>query len=116
MSIFDRLFRRGGGGSSREETSTTDANAVYYFVRCDKCGEALRIRIDRRWDLEQEFEGEGDAVSGYVSTKEVIGKKCFQMMQLTVHFDRSYREVGKELLRGTFITRQEFEEAQAATG
>jgi len=112
MSILGRLFGR-DGGAKRDETSTSDQNAVYYFLRCAKCGEAVRVRIDRRWDLEQEFEGAGDYVSGYVATKEVMGKKCFKMMQLTVHFDRSYREVDKQLQGGTFITRQEFDQAQA---
>ena len=110
MSFLGRLFRRGG---ARDDATASDQHAVYYFVRCGKCGEVLRIRIDRRWDLQQEFEDEGDVVSGYVATKDVVGKKCFQMMQLTVRFDRSHREVEKDLQRGSFVTRQEYEQGQA---
>lgn len=112
MSILGWLFGRGRGEKSGE-TSTSDQHAVYYYVRCGKCGEGVRVRIDRRWDLEQQFEGEGDAVSGYVATKDVMGKNCFRMMQLTVQFDRGYRETDRQIQGGTFITKQEFDQAQA---
>lgn len=111
MSILGRLFGR-GGGQKQDQTSTSDQHATYYFLRCDKCGEAIRVRIDRRWDLEQEFEGAGDSVSGYVARKEVMGKNCFKMMALTVHFDSSHRETEKEVRGGAFITKQEYDAAQ----
>src|SRR5512143_2721641 len=108
MSILGRLFGRGDGGK-KDETTSRDEHAIYYYMRCGKCGEPVCIRIDRRWDLEQEFEDAGDAVSGYAANKEVMGKKCFQMMHLRIRFDRGFREVDKSLRGGTFITRQEFE-------
>ena len=112
MSFLGRLFGRSSGQSA---SASGDENASYYYLKCNKCGEVIRIRIDRRWDLEQEFdEGGGDAVTGYVSRKEVMGTKCFQMLRLTVQFDRGYRETEKQLSGGTFVGQEEYEAAQAA--
>ncbi len=112
MSFLGRLFGRSSG---RGASSEGDSNASVYYLRCNKCGELIRVRIDRRWDLEQEFdEGGGDAATGYVARKEVMGTKCFQMLRLTVQFDRGYHETGKELRGGAFVGREEYEAAQAA--
>jgi hypothetical protein len=111
MSILDRLFGRGG---RKDDASTSDANAIYYFVRCDKCGEAIRIRLGRQSDLAQEFEGEGDYPTGHSVSKDVMGRKCFKMMHLEVRYDKGYRETSRELTGGTFITRQEYEQAQGS--
>jgi hypothetical protein len=110
MSFLDRLFGRSG----KKESPEGDQSAFYYYIRCNKCGEVIRVRIDRRWDLEQEFDEKGgDAVTGYAARKEVMGNRCFQMLRLTVQFDRGYREVEKELHGGAFVGREEYEAAQA---
>jgi hypothetical protein len=87
---------------------------LYYYVRCGKCGEAIRVRIDRNNDLAQEFEGSGDHPSGYTATKGVVGKKCFRQMSLTIAFDGARREVGRSVDGADFITREQYEAAQAA--
>jgi hypothetical protein len=101
---FQNLFKSG----PREASD----GGIYYYVRCGKCGEAIRLRIDRNNDLAQEFEGSGDHPSGYSATKGVVGKKCFRQMSVTINFDGGRREVGRSIDGGDFITREEFEAAQ----
>ena len=111
MSFLGRLFGRSGRGGPSE----SDEFASFYYLRCNKCGEVIRVRIDRRWDLEQEFDERGaDAATGYAARKEVMGTKCFQMLRMTVRFDRGYHEAEKELSGGTFVGLVEYEAAQAA--
>lgn len=112
MSILDRLFGRGGRASG---SAADDSSATYYFLKCDKCGEIVRVRVDRRWDVEQRFEGSGDGTSGYGCSKEVIGKSCFKMMKLSVEFDLQYHETSRELRGGTFVTREDYEQAHSAS-
>ena len=64
MGFLKNLF---GGGKS----AARDEHAMFYYVQCKKCGEKVRVRVDARWDLDQEYEGQGDLVSGYVARKEV---------------------------------------------
>ncbi len=111
MSFLDRLFGR--GGQRQPETSTREGDrAVYYYIRCGKCGEVIRVRINLQADLAQEFEGGGDYPTSYSVTKEIVGKHCFKPIHLEVRFDRGFHEVDKKLEGGTFITRQEYEAAQ----
>ncbi len=111
MSFLGRLFGRSSGKGTSPEG---DQHASFYYLRCNKCGEVIRVRV-ARWDQAEEFdEGGGDYPIGYVTQKEVIGTKCFQMLRLTVQFDRQRRETDKQLSGGTFVSREEYEAAQAA--
>ena len=89
-----------------------DPHAFYLYVRCRSCGEKLRVRVDRRWDLEQDFDEESDRIRGYILNKDIMGKKCFKMMRVTMEFDPAYREISRTIEGGDFITREEYEEPQ----
>jgi hypothetical protein len=107
--VFRALQSLFKGGGPKEPSD----GGLYYYVRCGKCGEAIRVRVDRNNDLAQEFEGGGDHPSGYTATKGVVGKKCFRQMSLTISFDSGRREVSRSIDGGDFITREQFEAAQA---
>ena len=86
-----------------------DANAYWLYVQCNKCGEALRVRVDRRWDLAQEF-GQDDTVSGHSLNKDVVGsQRCFQAIHVHQELDRSYKVKKQEITNGKFLTKQEYE-------
>ena len=105
MGFLKNLF---GGGKS----AARDEHAMFYYVQCKKCGEKVRVRVDARWDLDQEYEGQGDLVSGYVARKEVMGNKCFRMIKMTIHYNSSRIEVEREVEGGEFITQHDFEQSQ----
>ena len=96
MSLLDQIKALFSGGGVPDAGSS-------YAVRCSRCGEVIRVRADRRFDLEQAFDPERDTVTGYVLNKEILGQRCQQLLRLTVHFDRSYRETGRELEGGEFV-------------
>jgi hypothetical protein len=100
--VLGGLFGRGGGSDGGDK-------GIYYYVKCSKCGEKIRVRIDPSNDLAQEFDEGGDNPSGYSATKGVIGKKCFRTLSVTVKFDRARRESSRSIDGGEFITREEFE-------
>ena len=97
MSVLRRLGALFGG--SRSE----DANALRFAVRCSRCGEVIRVRADKRYDLEQEFADEDDRVVGYTLHKEVLGNRCPRLVQVTMRFDRARREVSREIEGGEFV-------------
>ena len=106
MALLGKLL---GGLFGKGQSETSDGG-MYYYVRCKKCGEKIRVRI-ARWDLCEDFEGEGDAVSGYTCSKDVVGQKCFRTIHLSLKFDRNRREVSRSCSGGEFITREELETA-----
>ena len=106
--IFGGLFGKSGGDDPSDR-------GMYYYVRCAKCGEAIRVRVDRSNDLAQEFEDGGDHPSGYVATKGVVGKKCFRTISVTIKFDGARRETSRSIDGGDFISAEEYQAAQDET-
>ena len=96
MSFLKRLF--GGGEPS-------DPDAIWLYVRCDYCGQKMKIRVDRRFDLRSDYEQ-----GGYRLDKEIMDGTCFSLMMARLRFDAGQRIVEQELEGGTFLTRQEYEQ------
>ncbi len=111
MGLLDglRSLFAGGGGTAG------DGTAYWVYVQCAKCGEALKVRVDRRYDLMQEFEDQ-DRVSGYSLHKDIIGSnRCFQAIHVTQRLDAGYKVKSQEITRGRFLTKEEYESlAQSA--
>lgn len=108
--VFGGLFGK-GAAEPRD-------NAYYYYVRCGKCGEVIRVRVDRANDLAQDFDGAGDNPSGYSVTKGIVGKKCFRSISVTLKFDGSRRESSRSIDGGDFVTAEDYaaHEAEAGAG
>lgn len=103
--VLGRVF----GGLFGKGSSEPRDNGIYYYVRCAKCGETIRVRVDRVNDLAQDYEGGGDNPTGYTATKGVVGKTCFRVISLTIKFDGSRRETARSIDGGEFITAEELE-------
>lgn len=110
MSFFQKLGSLFSGKKSSEDAG---ANAFYFYVACNSCGEKIRVRVDKAYDLQQEFDEVGDTVSGYVLSKEVLGKKCFKPIHVDMVFDKNKEEMSRDIKGGKFITREEYAESEA---
>jgi hypothetical protein len=95
MEFLKRLF---GGGEPR------DPDAIWLYLRCDYCGQKMKVRVDRRLDLHRDYER-----GGYRIDKSIMDGTCFSRMMARVRFDAGQRIIEQELEGGTFLTRQEYE-------
>jgi hypothetical protein len=98
MNFLKRLF---GGGEPH------DPHAIWLYVRCDYCGQKMKVRVDRRFDLTTDYEQ-----GGYRLDKSLMDGTCFSRMMARVRFDLRHKIVSQELEGGTFLTREEFERAE----
>lgn len=103
MNIFRRLF---GGGQSNGD------GAIHLYVRCNRCSSPVHVRVDPRNDLVIEY-GDDDDASGYRLVKEIMDSRCFRLMRAEIEYDRSRRELSRQLEGGTFITRDEYDQMVA---
>ncbi len=84
-----------------------DASGYWVYVRCRRCGEAIRARINLQNDLSPNDD------EGYTVTKTLVGdRRCFERIEVTLTFDANRRLVGQEIQRGDFISAREFEAPQ----
>lgn len=100
MGFLDSVKSLLGGGEEQDKTG------YYVYVRCHRCGEAIKTRIDMRNDLSRLEEG------GFRVNKTLVGsQRCFERIEVTLTFDENRKLVDREIVRGEFITSEEFEEA-----
>ncbi|MGH2457419.1 MAG: hypothetical protein ACRDIY_00960 [Chloroflexota bacterium] len=102
MGLFDGLRSLFGGSRAPAD------RGVYYYVRCDKCAEKIRFRVDPRWDLAPSYD-DGDQASSFSVTKHIVGQKCFRPIEVSLTFDRNRKETGRSATGGQIITAEEFE-------
>jgi hypothetical protein len=101
MGFLDSMKSMLSGGEGQDKTG------YYVYVRCHRCGEAIKTRIDMRNDLSHLEEG------GYVVNKTLVGsQRCFERIEVRLGFDENRKLVDQEIVRGDFITREEFEAAE----
>ncbi len=103
MNLLRRLF----GGDAPASDS-----AIHLYVRCDRCGAPVHVRVDPRNDLVIEY-GDDDDASGYRLIKEIMDSRCFRLMRAEIEYDRGRRELSRTLEGGTFISKEEYDHLAA---
>lgn len=106
MSFLKKL-----GAIFSRPSSGGDSYSLYYYVRCHRCREAIKARVDLRNELSSEF-GEGEGTQGYYFRKVLIGRgRCFEPIEVTMTFDGRRNMTSREITGGTFITEEEYQAA-----
>jgi len=96
LDSLKSLFSGSDGGDS----------GYYIYVRCRRCGEVIRTRLDLRNDLSLADGG------GYVVNKTLMGNQlCFERIEVRLTFDERRQLVDREISRGEFMTAEEYEAA-----
>lgn len=106
MDFLRRMF--GGAPSSGE----SDDGAIHLYVRCNRCGSPVHVRVDPRNDLIAEY-GDDDNPASYKLYKEIMDSRCFRIMRAEVEFDRARHEDSRTIEGGTFITQDEYNQLVA---
>ncbi len=103
MSFLDKI------AAALSPQGTSEGEAFWVYVRCDKCGEVLKTRVDLRNDLSPKYSSEG-RVASYSSRKVLIGsQRCFEPIEVELTFDAQRQVVSREIAGGQFIGREEYE-------
>ena len=82
--------------------STTKQNSRPTHIisaRCNRCGEILTARIDLNNELSRADGG------GFIVRKTLMGNgenRCFQRVEITLHFDDKRTVTDREIVGGTF--------------
>lgn len=100
MSFLTRLFGRGPSGDG--------GNVLWLYVRCRRCRETIRVRINRSTDAQQEYDESG-RFSHYTLRKEILGNRCPNLMSVELQLDRGGRIVEQQAEGCVVIDEQEYQ-------
>ena len=76
--------------------------AYWIVVKCNRCGETIRSRINLYNDLSLEYTDAGEAV--YFCHKMLMGEsgRCFQRIDIELTFDAGRNLLNREITGGQF--------------
>ena len=100
-----RLFRR----TSHSE----GAAALWMYVQCERCGEAIQVRADRRYDVVSEMREPGEPGPAYTLHKDIVGTRCFQRIAVELAFDHRLQVTEHHVTGGTWLTAAAYQAAVA---
>jgi hypothetical protein len=86
-------------------------NAYWVYVRCRRCGEFIKTRIDLSNDLSLNEEG------GFIVNKTLIGgsQLCFERIEVSLTFDSNRQLIERDIRGGDFISAEEYNAGAAET-
>lgn len=94
MGFFKNLSKLFNPGSQPESFT------LWVPVKCNRCGEIIRTRINLRNDLSVNYDGD----TTYFCRKVVIGEQnCFQQIEVELTFDADRKVIERKIKGGVFV-------------
>ncbi len=86
-------------------TPTADGSSslITFRVRCNNCGEEIAIKVRKSSDISRINAGEGPQDAEFFLRKEILGKKCNNLIYIDVYFKSDYGVVSREISGGKFM-------------
>lgn len=98
MSIFKKLVANLFPTQHKSETP-----AHYVYVRCKRCNEVIKGRINFLTELNKLDDGT------YMTRKVLIGnKRCFEQIEIILYFDKKRTVMDQQIHNGFFISEDEY--------
>jgi hypothetical protein len=82
---------------------SSTSNFITFNVQCNRCGEEITVNVRRSSDISGLYEEEGPAGSAFLLRKEILGKKCNNLIYLTAYFGENYNLISSEISGGKII-------------
>jgi hypothetical protein len=101
--IINSVFKSGSG-------EIRDPDGIYLYIKCDHCGAPVRVRADKRHDLQRDYDS-----GELILRKEVMDGACFSLIQTTTRFDAGFRIIDQQIEGGEFISFEEYQKLTAPT-
>jgi len=100
MGFFKKVF----AFKSLKVAKNPEVGILWLQVECGKCQEIIKVRIDKKTDLQSELLQPGESGCAFTLKKEVLGKRCSNLIEVCLKFDSRYNIISKELKNGKLIS------------
>ncbi|MGD9092945.1 MAG: hypothetical protein PVF74_08850 [Anaerolineales bacterium] len=97
LKRLGNLLSPSGGG---------DDYTYWIYVRCNRCSEKIRGRVDLRNELSVNYNDKGNT---FFCRKVLMGEEhCFQKIEVQLTFDKDRKLIDRQITGGQFISEEEF--------
>ncbi|MBC7248982.1 MAG: hypothetical protein H5T62_01730 [Anaerolineae bacterium] len=91
-----------------------DYNVLWLYVRCDRCGEIIRNRVNLTSEASAAAYDDRGRPTGYLVRKTLVGsRRCYQPIEVTLTLDARRHVVEQAIEGGQFVTAEEYEAQEA---
>ncbi len=104
MGFLKKFFSK----KMRDISVSGSPDILWLYVQCRKCGQKLRLAVNKNTDLEDQYKGAEEAEPSYILRKEAMDSKCFTRMLIYMEFDSNKNILSHEVSGGQFISEEEF--------
>jgi len=98
MGFWDKLFPK----KEKRAPSARRGDFIPFVVKCERCGEEIKITVNRTTDLQNLYLEPGGKGAAYRLKKEILGKNCPNLVNITVDFGRNYGILSRDISGGEF--------------
>jgi hypothetical protein len=81
----------------------SSSDFIIFKVRCDRCNEEITVKIRKNSDISSVGAEEGPKGAVYFLRKEILGKKCNNLINIEVYFGYDYDIISREIRGGKFV-------------
>ena len=100
MGLLKRL------GDLLSPSGRGDDYVYWIYVRCNRCGEVIRGRVDLRNELSIDYDDKGNT---FYCRKVLMGEElCFQKVEVQLTFDKDRKLIDRQVTGGEFIGEDDF--------
>jgi hypothetical protein len=95
--------------SSLFSSPSSDKRSLWLYVKCDKCGEILKGRVDLYNDLSFDY-GETGGGTSYFCRKVFVGSnRCYRPIEVELTFDKNRNLVDQAINGGIFVSKADYQ-------
>ena len=87
--------------------AAVSGEVLTFYLQCEKCGEKIKVRINKRTDLESGYKEPADSGPAYTLHKEALGNNCPNLIRISMEFDRRREIISRDITGGKFIENTE---------
>ena len=88
--------------------ASSDDRSLWLYVKCDKCGEILKGRVDLHNDLSVQYGDSGSGMSYYCRKVFVGSKRCYKPIEVELYFDKNRRLMNEDIKGGETVSEEEY--------
>ena len=87
---------------------TGDNRSLWLYVKCDKCGEILKGRVDLMNDLSIDYGDAGEGTSYFCRKVFVGSNRCYRPIEVALTFDKNRRIMNEEIKGGVLVSEEDY--------